>query len=332
MIIAGGYDKHVFYGNSIEIHRQDEECTIFMMKDDSGTGVMTSYDVFPGIKLMYNDFQMKSCFSEFRPYAQMLTIDHCREGRIECEVQNGSYMYLDEGDLQISTKNHPDQTFGFPLNEYRGITIGIYLDEAMKASASIFEPFSVDLRLLCAKFCNEDRSFLMRTTEPIRQIFTALYAVPELIRIPYFRIKIIELLLILSAVDVSEDGESRPYFPKKQVETVKVIMDYIRNHLDRHMTLQDLSSRFNISQTAMKLCFKAIYGQSIYAYLRKYRIERAAYLLRHSDDTITIIAGKVGYSNPSKFAAAFKAIKGMTPAMYQKDVVRMEHTQTDWSG
>lgn len=303
-----------------------------MIKDDSGTGVMTSYDVFPGIKLIYNDFHMKSCFSEFRPNAQMLTIDHCREGRIECEVQHGSYMYLDEGDLQISTKNHPNHTFGFPLNEYRGITIGIYLDEAMQASSSIFEPFSVNLRLLRAKFCNEDHSFLMRTTEPIQRIFTELYAVPEPIRIPYFRIKIIELLLILSAVDVSEDGESRPYFPKKQVETVKMIMDYIRNHLDQHMTLQELSSRFHISQTAMKLCFKAIYGQSIYAYLRKYRMERAAYLLRHSDDAITVIAGKVGYSNPSKFAAAFKAVKGMTPAMYQKDVVRMEHTETDWSG
>lgn len=303
-----------------------------MMKDDSGTGIMTSYDVFPGIKLMYNDFQMESCFSEFRSNIQMLTINYCREGRIECEVQNGSYMYLDEGDLRISMKHHPDQMFGFPLNEYRGMTISIYLDEAMGPSASIFEPFSVDLRLLCAKFCNEDRSFLMRAKEPIRQIFSELYAVSEPIQIPYFRIKIIELLLILSAIDVSEDGESRPYFPKKQVETVKAIMEYIRTHLDQHMTLQDLSSRFNISQTAMKLCFKAIYGQSIYAYLRNYRMERAAYLLRNSDDTITIIAGKVGYSNPSKFAEAFKAIKGMTPVRYQKDVVRMEHTQTDWSG
>lgn len=303
-----------------------------MMKDATGTGVMTSYDVFPGIKLMYNDFQMKSCFSEFRPNIQMLTINHCREGRIECEVQNGSYMYLDEGDLQISTKNHPDHTFGFPLNEYRGITIGIYLDEVMKVSSSFFESFSINLPLLCTKFCDEDRSFLMRTPEPIQQIFTALYDVPEQIRIPYFRIKIIELLLILSAIDVAENGESRPYFPKKQVDTVKAIMDYIRNYPDRYMTLQELSSRFHISQTSMKLCFRAVYGQSIYACLRKYRMERAAYLLRHSDDTITVIAGKVGYSNPSKFAAAFKAVKGVSPAEYQKNVVRMEHTETDWSG
>ncbi len=86
----------------------DEGCTIFKIEDTTGTGIMTCYDVLPGIKLMYNDFQMKSCFSEFQPNVEMLTINHCREGRIECEIQNGSYMYLDEGDLQISLKNHPN--------------------------------------------------------------------------------------------------------------------------------------------------------------------------------------------------------------------------------
>lgn len=303
----------------------DEGCTIFKIEDTTGTGIMTCYDVLPGIKLMYNDFQMKSCFSEFQPNVEMLTINHCREGRIECEIQNGSYMYLDEGDLQISLKNHPNHTFGFPLNEYKGITIGIYLEEATKILVSIFEPFSVNLDLLRAKFFNENY-FLMRTTESIQRIFTDLYAVPEQVRMPYFRVKVIELLLVLGSVDLPVDKESRPYFPKKQVDTVKEIMDYLRSHIDQHMTLLELSNRFDISQTAMKLCFKAIYGQSIYAYLRKYRIEKAAYLLRNSDYTITIIAGKVGYSNPSKFAAAFKAVKGLSPSQYQKSVTQMEHT------
>ncbi len=36
---------------------------------------------------------------------------------------------------------------------------------------------------------------------------------------------------------------------------------------------------------------------------------------------VDCIAGKVGYNNPSKFAAAFKEIMGMPPAKYQKNYV-----------
>ena len=319
--INSSQDKYAFYGDNIKSFRKDEKCTVFIMNDATGKGVMTSYDVFPGIKLMYNDFQMLNCFSYFRPNIQMFAIDHCREGRIEWEFQNGSYVYINEGDLQISTKSNHGHAFGFPLHYYQGITIGIYLDEAMEALASTFEEFSIDLQALHEKFNHDNHSYIMRTTESIQHIFSELYSVPEKIRIHYYRIKILELLLFLSAVDVSKNGESRPYFPKKQVEAVKEIMDYIRVHMDQHITLKELSNRFDIPLTAMKNCFKAIYGQSIYAYLRTYRIERAAYLLRKTDDTITTIAGRVGYSNPSKFAAAFKAIKGMPPAQYQKNFV-----------
>jgi len=332
MTIAGNLDKSVVYGDNIEADQGEDGCTIITIRGATGMGVMTSYDVYPGIWLMYNDFRMKSCFSRFRPEVPMLFINHCRDGRIECEVRDGSYMYLDEEDLQISTRSFSDQTFGFPLDEYKGITIGIALDEAQRESQALFSSFSIDLPTLRAKFCKEDRAFLMRTTEPIRDIFADLYTASQELRIPYFRIKIIELLHVLRAADVPQNGEIRPYFPKKQVDTVKRIMEYIRDHMDRHMTLQELSDRFRISQTAMKLVFKSVYGQSVYAYLRNYRIERAAYLLRHGDDSITAVAGKVGYSNPSKFAAAFKAVKGMSPAQYQKNVVRTERERTEWSG
>lgn len=39
----------------------------------------------------------------------------------------------------------------------------------------------------------------------------------------------------------------------------------------------------------------------------------AAYLLTQTDEPITVIAGKVGYTNTSKFSEAFKKVKGKTP-------------------
>ena len=45
----------------------------------------------------------------------------------------------------------------------------------------------------------------------------------------------------------------------------------------------------------------------------------AAYsLLTQTDEPITVIAGKVGYTNTSKFSEAFKKVKGKTPLEYRK--------------
>ncbi len=37
-----------------------------------------------------------------------------------------------------------------------------------------------------------------------------------------------------------------------------------------------------------------------------------------TDEPITVIAGKVGYTNTSKFSEAFKKVKGKTPLEYRK--------------
>lgn len=70
----------------------------------------------------------------------------------------------------------------------------------------------------------------------------------------------------------------------------------------------------------MKNCFKGIYGISIYAYLKDYRINTAALLLRQTNESITQIANRIGYENPSKFSDAFKKNMGMLPSEYRKSL------------
>ena len=44
--------------------------------------------------------------------------------------------------------------------------------------------------------------------------------------------------------------------------------------------MDELAERFQISLTGMKTCFKEIYGDSMYSYLRRYRMNVAATMLR----------------------------------------------------
>jgi AraC-like DNA-binding protein len=314
-------EKRVFLGHNVKMLKRGPDCSVYKMKDAGGEGTMTCYNVFPGIDLIYDDFHMQNCFSEFRPRVEMIGIDHCREGRIEWEISNGSYMYLQEGDLQIDAKEQHSMGFSFPLSHYNGITVAIYIEEASKTLAHVFDGFSVDMQELRKKFCADRRLFIMRADDSIQHIFSELYTVPAKIRKNYLKIKVLELLLFLSALDVPVNSYERPYFPKKQVETVKAIMKHINAHIDRHFTLEELSSQFGMPLTTMKACFKGVYGMSIYAYMRSHRMRTAALMLRQTDQNITTVAGRVGYNNPSKFAAAFKEIIGMPPAKYQKSII-----------
>lgn len=88
--------------------------------------------------------------------------------------------------------------------------------------------------------------------------------------------------------------------------------------LEHHYTLNDLSREFEITLTAMTSCFKGVYGKPINHYMREYRMNYAAKELISTDRLISEIALSVGYSNPSKFSAAFKQVVGVRPIDYRK--------------
>ncbi len=95
---------------------------------------------------------------------------------------------------------------------------------------------------------------------------------------------------------------------------------YMKEHLSRHETLKELSDRFDISLTTMKTCFKSVYGCSVYAYMKSYRMQAAMLLLRDTADSITEIAAKMGYDNPSKFSETFKKEFGQLPSDFRKSL------------
>ena len=37
---------------------RDESCSVYQMKNETGDGTATYYEVYPGIGVMYNDFHM----------------------------------------------------------------------------------------------------------------------------------------------------------------------------------------------------------------------------------------------------------------------------------
>ena len=108
------------------------------------------------------------------------------------------------------------------------------------------------------------------------------------------------------------------YFQRAQVEGVKRACALMVADLTRSYGVGELARLVGLSPTALKSCFKGVYGMPPYTYLRTYRMERASEMLRQGELPVSDIAATVGYGSPSKFTAAFKALMGATPSAYRR--------------
>jgi AraC-like DNA-binding protein len=327
---AGGGAPADFLGPDAKLLAQSGTCAVFQVENETGDGIVTVYDVFPGVRLMYNDLHLARITEHDNfyapPSANMLVINHCREGRFECEFPWGEYGYIGEGDMAVSTLPTPVKSSSYPLAHYHGVSVVAdipYAAETVGEVSALLGTAGIDVQEIKERLLGKHPYFLMRSSEAVSHIFSELYNAPDALRDSYIRLKLIELFLFLSVIQ-PDDESGRKYFYKTRVKTVKAMRDYMTAHLDRQFTLDELSRRFNIPLTAMKSCFKSLFGTPIHAYMREYRLQTASALLRETDGAVAEIAAKVGYDSPARFSAAFKTAAGLTPSDYRKVSVQKQ--------
>ena len=211
------------FGDNIEEVVETEECKVLRLNDPSGDGLMTIYRVFDGVYLMYNDFHLAHCYSRFTSCANLLCIDHCREGRMEHRTEQDLHYYIEAGDMRVDRRVHHTGDVDFPLSHYHGITIGFFMEQAEKAIDEEMPTISVDIASLAQKFCSGDRLYILRQNSAIEHIFSELYHVPSKIRMDYFKIKVMELLVFLGALELVDYRDERPYFYSSQIEKIKSV-------------------------------------------------------------------------------------------------------------
>lgn len=142
----------------------------------------------------------------------------------------------------------------------------------------------------------------------------ALLTPPEQSRYAVF--KALELLYLLSAHDLIAETPGNSNSALTQI--VQEVASYMRCHLDERLTIDELSTRFGVSPTALKKEFRRLYGQPLHAWLQEQRLTQAARLLRESTMTVLAVAQEVGYSSTSQFSAAFVRRFGHTPGQYRR--------------
>ncbi len=78
-------------------------------------------------------------------------------------------------------------------------------------------------------------------------------------------------------------------------------------------TIDEFSRLVSMSSTKLKKSFKGIYGDSIYAYYQKIRMQKAKELLLSGKYNVNETAEAIGYHNTSNFIMAFKKQFDISP-------------------
>lgn len=96
-------------------------------------------------------------------------------------------------------------------------------------------------------------------------------------------------------------------------------MDHVRRNLTADLALEELARVAYFSPFHFHRVFKATTGETVAAFTRRARLERAAFLMmaapRRSLSSISI---EVGFSSPSDFSRAFRRLYGIPPSSWDR--------------
>ncbi len=293
------------------------EPEIHRFRNGRGDAEVASYKVFPGIELHIYSAHMDVFSFGAEGCGNFMEIHHCREGRMEQWCGDGS-AYIMPGDLSVTVKRRRRGEYSFPLCHYHGISICIDIDAAPDCLSCFLDDVNVRPGELAERLCGKENCFIIRSQDYIEHIFSELYSVPESCKKGYFKIKILELLLVLGSVSPEKNSAPALSLSKMQADLAKKAASWLSENLDSQTTVAELSGRFHVSQTHLQNAFKGVYGVPVSSYIRILKMQSAALRLVHTDASILEIAAEFGYSNAGKFASAFHKIMGETPGEYRK--------------
>ncbi|MFD0958252.1 response regulator transcription factor [Paenibacillus chungangensis] len=109
------------------------------------------------------------------------------------------------------------------------------------------------------------------------------------------------------------------------IHTVLRVKQYIDNHYEQELSLNELAMQFAMVPSYFSTMFKKVCGQSFKKYVTDLRIAAAKQLLLESDSIVDDIAQAVGYADVQYFYRVFKQQTGMTPLQYRHSKKNPKH-------
>jgi AraC family transcriptional regulator len=101
----------------------------------------------------------------------------------------------------------------------------------------------------------------------------------------------------------------------------KKITDFIEEHLNQDIALQELASMAELSRYHFARAFKQSFGVPPHRYHMGRRMERAKTLLEERTRSVTEVGLMLGFAETSSFTTSFRRTVGVTPSDFRRGIL-----------
>ncbi|WP_372662194.1 helix-turn-helix domain-containing protein [Cohnella sp.] len=145
-------------------------------------------------------------------------------------------------------------------------------------------------------------------------------------KLPFYEVKAKGLFIDLWVQLLRENIWHQNPLLISNLQMLNRVKEYIKVNFYTKISLDELSSRFNFSKSYLVRLFTHTFGMSPIQYHQLIRIEKAREMIQFTDEPLTSIADKIGYTSIHSFSRIFKKIDGVSPSYYRRNEAKDEST------
>jgi len=294
----------------------------YSIPKDVGEGTVSRIIIDEGLEIAHWDSStnMKWSYDNEKNGSNIIEISYCYKGSAEIQsLPNKRKYFFEKGDIAFYRMNNNIDGFNFHYKGFKAISIHMNLDSVKSFINPIWE------EKIVAQWQNSIDNIFSNNVLSIEKVPYNIKVIAEEIKdidirnmMDYMNVKskVIEFL-ILCLHFKSNKKHSLSNFTKEEVDIIYKAENILLQNIQNPLSVDELAQRLNITVYKLQKGFKKIFGNTVYEYTKRLRIEKSKTLLKNIDIPIIEIANEVGYENPSKFSSVFKSYMKMTPSEYR---------------
>lgn len=128
-------------------------------------------------------------------------------------------------------------------------------------------------------------------------------------------------------IDIDKESQS-PFIifegqKDHQDEPVKKAQEFIENHFEDKINVDQLATMFALSRRTLERRFKTATSNTITEYVQRVKMEAAKRSLETGIKNVNEVMFEVGYNDTKAFRSTFKKVTGLSPVAYKKKFTGM---------
>lgn len=134
------------------------------------------------------------------------------------------------------------------------------------------------------------------------------------VRRAYMYSKYLEIMTTLFQAALDRRNGPTCKMSEQDTRRIHAVEAILRSQIDQLASLSTLAREVGINRTKLIFGFRAVYGTSVEAYWRDWRMQEASNLLRRDGLPVSEVARRIGFAEVSSFSRAFSRHFGMLPS------------------